>query len=419
MFNFISIITIAAIGVDRVDFFGGAGPFVLTPFLVLSPVIFFVLLLEFLHDTRVLRKISLPFFTISCLLLITLFVSATFSNDQEMSFKRLALVVYEIFFTVLALTTWNRRLLLKGAYLGFFIFLVFNCVLIVNWIAITTGLLGYIDFGPALDLAATGIGSILPRLSGYTKDPNQSVFISSVYFYIIYRFGSDSLFSKICLVLLTFCIILSLSKSGISAFCLMITVIALIDRKNRDFKKIGRLIFMPLIILATLVFFVNLYSFGGINIDISQAANIIFARDEGSSGATHLQLLQRGWDVATSSVKNILVGNGVFASENVLSDIFPNDKYANFHSLYISFLAESGLISFVLMIIILFFPVLTRTKHVALVFLNAIFGIFYQIYLSPAFWLTIGLIWGAFRDYEDVKNVITKNVIAHHSQSRS
>lgn len=405
MLFFTSVIILSVLGLDRIDLFFGTGPFVLTPFLAISPIFIFLYLLNVLfkpNSSSIIKDYDNPVFLITLgLLIIILAASALFSNDLELSAKRLALLLYQLSFVIIALHSWNKKTLVIGACSGLLIFTLFNIVTIINWVSLTTGFLEYIDLGPSFSVSS--IGGLAPRLSGYSRDPNQGVFIVCVYFYILYKYGRKSdYYLKLLMILSILSIFFSLSKSGILGFLAMYFGFFIMDKKDMNFRSMTKLIMLSVIIISTTITVVTIKEFGEYAYDITKILNAIFTTEEGSSGSIHLLLLSKGIDIVFSDAKNFIIGNGLLASTNILSDFFLDDKYANFHSIYISFLAESGFFSFLLFIILLFYPLLAKSKDIPLILLIAAFGIFYLMHLSPMFWFAIGLIWKNLKRNENI-----------------
>lgn len=402
MLNFLSILIIAVLGIDRIDFFRGDGPFILTPFLLLSPILLFVLMINFFNRPNLKFRVDLngwTFYLLMGSILSILLLSLLFSNDVSMSAKRMVLLMYQIIVLVVFSKMWCPRILLKGAYIGFFIFMLFNIILTANWIYLHTGLLTYIDFGPIFDLTPITIGPLTTRFCGFARDPNYGTFFLGVFFYIIYKYGKNSLFYKLIIFLLIFSAIFSLSKSGGASFFLMILFILCTDRKHINYKATISIVFLSAFFMVIFLIFLHGFSLNQYSIDIIAIAKEITSVGEGTSGGTHLILLSRGVDVAFDSIKNLLLGVGIFAPQEVLFDIFP-EEYANFHSIYMSFLAESGLISLMLFLLLLFYPFAAKSRHSALIVLIAMFGIFYQVHLSPIFWWALILVWKGIQHCE-------------------
>jgi hypothetical protein len=114
---------------------------------------------------------------------------------------------------------------------------------------------------------------------------------------------------------------------------------------------------------------------------------------EGSS-QMHLALIERGLIVATSSFHNALLGIGYGNGLMVLEDFFPGNRYANFHSYYVTLLAESGIVALALGLWLMVHPFLMRWgPFVPLVAGFMAFNLFYQSTTEPAFWLVLALAW--------------------------
>jgi hypothetical protein len=115
--------------------------------------------------------------------------------------------------------------------------------------------------------------------------------------------------------------------------------------------------------------------------------------DEGSS-RMHFDLIEHGLIVATSSFRNALLGIGYGNALMVLEGFFPENRYANFHSYYVTLLTESGLLALLLGTWLLVYPFLLRWgPFIPLIAGFVAFGVFYQSTTEPAFWLFTALAW--------------------------
>src|SRR5262249_30053590 len=103
------------------------------------------------------------------------------------------------------------------------------------------------------------------------------------------------------------------------------------------------------------------------------------------SAQSHIALIQRGVSDATESIPNALIGFGYGNAHLFLQDIFPGNKYGNFHSLYVTMLAESGILAFVLTLILIFTPLVGGGPWRPLIAGAAVFNVFYQTPVEPAF----------------------------------
>jgi len=76
-----------------------------------------------------------------------------------------------------------------------------------------------------------------------------------------------------------------------------------------------------------------------------------------------------------------------------LGDFFGDNKYGNFHDLYVSVLAELGLPAFLLLLIILCYPITRRKEAACFMAAILVFNVFLQSFLEPIFWVTLALVW--------------------------
>src|SRR5205823_2878914 len=76
--------------------------------------------------------------------------------------------------------------------------------------------------------------------------------------------------------------------------------------------------------------------------EISDTISAKLSMDPGSSGESHVLLIERGLKTWAISTKTVMTGIGYAAAPKVLADFFGDDKRGNFHSLYITTLAEMG-----------------------------------------------------------------------------
>ena len=115
--------------------------------------------------------------------------------------------------------------------------------------------------------------------------------------------------------------------------------------------------------------------------------------DQGSTARSHIQLIQRGFATWTTSTRTVVGGIGYAGASRVLDDFFGDIKYANFHDLYVSVLAELGLPAFLVFMILLVYPIIGRKGAASFVAAIAIFNVFLQSFLEPIFWVSLALVW--------------------------
>ena len=136
------ILWIALLAVDRIDFLGGEGAFILTPFLILTP-----LLLVFegfrVLESRVGLQIQLEgkaYLALVLFFLSIVLISTLLAQDPLMSAKRSALLSFLGISTFAVAVTVSgrrdsRRALVAGAKLGLILALVFSVLEVVTFIS--------------------------------------------------------------------------------------------------------------------------------------------------------------------------------------------------------------------------------------------------------------------------------------------
>jgi uncharacterized protein YqgC (DUF456 family) len=131
-------------------------------------------------------------------------------------------------------------------------------------------------------------------------------------------------------------------------------------------------------------------------LELWQVSDIVSDRlsgEQGTSGGDHLQLIQRGLETWSSSSHTVIAGIGFAGAPRFLGDFFGDNKYGNFHSLYVSVLAELGLPAFLLFMILLGYPLIGRKGAVSCIAAIATFNLALQSYMEPVFWVVLALVW--------------------------
>ena len=127
--------------------------------------------------------------------------------------------------------------------------------------------------------------------------------------------------------------------------------------------------------------------------EVADAVSAKMSMDPGSSGESHILLIERGLNTWLSSTKTVVAGIGYAAAPKVLEDFFGNDKRGNFHSLYVTTLAEMGLPAFLVLVFLLGYPIIRRRGVVPCMAAIMVFNVSYQTETEPIFWLMLALLW--------------------------
>jgi hypothetical protein len=141
--------------------------------------------------------------------------------------------------------------------------------------------------------------------------------------------------------------------------------------------------------------------------EIADAVSAKMSMDPGSSGESHILLIQRGLETWLTSTKTVITGIGYGAAPKVLEDFFGNDKRGNFHSLYVTTLAEIGLPAFFVLAFLLLFPIIGRKDVLPCIAAIMVFNASYQTDTEPMFWLMLALLWSyELRDWPSFRSLV-------------
>lgn len=382
---------IATMGADRIDLLGGGGPITLPPYLVLMPLLVMVELPALGAMKRVeLRREGQLYLVLATLLGALAMASAVGSSDPMLSAKRAALLVFQLYTLLfVAVVLANRpdpaAILVRGAYLGLAVSFLFNVAQIFTWFS-DPGAAG----GGVVDLVPGRYGSLLPRPGGQTLDPNRGGLVSAVFLFLIFRFGRPRRARAVAAAVTVFSLILTLSRSAVLAGLGMLGT-ALAERRRLRItpgRLAGGLAATAAAILAVFIIPGALELLGAVAEPLTERFS---TRESGNS--IHFLLIERALDVAGRSWRNALIGIGYGNAPSVLSDLLPGTKYANFHSLYATLLAEMGILALLLGLLMTLYPAVRANpfRPVAAGFL--LFNLFYQLLAEPAFWLILSCAW--------------------------
>ena len=218
MIGFLISVWVALIGAERIDYFDGGGSFVLTPFLVLSPLIILIGLVWVIYkdsNSRWSFNLSpaiIPF-VLSVLAFLILNLAATiFGLDVTLGARRFILLMLILVYSSAILLLLGKsvnptRVLVHGAYAGLAVYFLFSVAELVNWLT------GMFTNMPIINLVPATIGPFAPRVSGMSLDPNRGGMLIVVYTFIIIRFARHSRIRTICFCLAAVMLLLTLSKT--------------------------------------------------------------------------------------------------------------------------------------------------------------------------------------------------------------
>ena len=402
----------ACLSADRVNLLGGRGAFVLTPFLVLTPL---VIGAEWLRHARAQRAVTVPrnavLFLLLALTLVALAVLSVFvSGDFRSSASRLAQLLIMIGGTCTVLLLCRDRanmpaLLAAGARVGIVLFALFDVLQLLAWREVVPMRLP--EAAPMLQLSPDLYAGIVPRLSGMVLDSNRGGLLLVLFGWIIAADARESTARRgrapWWLALTALLLLCTLSRSAMLAAA---GAAACAWWQGRAARRVVHRAVLPVtspalptfrLALALLMagFSAALLVSPPLRDAVVQAAAPLqqrFTVLEGSS-QDHLRLIARGVATATQSLATVTQGIGYGSSHVVLQDFFPGDRYGNFHSVYVGIFAESGVFALVVVVLLIGVPLVRDGPFQPLVVALALFGLFYGALPEPAFWWSLALAW--------------------------
>jgi len=397
--------SIALIGADRIDLLGGHGLFRLTPFLLFAPlVVLMQILFKGLSGTFQFTLIppirrQLPFLVAFALFLFFSFTSTIFGVNPERGIVALADLVlvsvlgYYISVRILA-DPAPQKLVVRSVSVALTVWLIFCAGECITW---SHGLFR-LEEEPATSIeyifapTATLFGMV-PRLSGFSLDSNRAGFILVMFLGLLNRFGENTRYTRFLRVGIGLFVLLTFSRSGMLCwFAYYIFSRALWSRLMTRRVAIG---VATLAIVASSAAVIYRKEISDL-FELWQLSDIVserFSGEQGTSGGNHIELMQRGLETWASSTRTVFTGIGFAGSPRVLGDFFGDSKYGNFHSLYVTVLAELGLPAFLLLLILFLYPVFARSGAGPFIAAIALFNLFLQSHMEPIFWVVLAIVW--------------------------
>lgn len=389
---------IALIGADRINLAGQNSPFILTPFLVLSPI---VVLGELVRRHRTNSPVTIPrgalgFFVLAMALLSMSMGSVYLSRDFSTSALRVVQLALMIFGTLAVILVARDRpdlseILARGARYGIATYLFFNVAAILVFFNIFPETfpegVGIFRFAPYL------YAGLVPRLAGMVEDANRGGLILVYFSFLLAHGDRNRTRMWRWLALAVVMLLLTLSRSAILAASGVVGVMLLsgsgVRIPRRFYFAVSTLVVGA---TATLLLVPSTRDIVATSLEpFVQRLTIV----EGSS-QDHLHLLIRGVYTGTRSVGAALHGLGYGSSHVVLQDFFPGSRYGNFHSVYVGIFAEVGVFALIAVLLLIGIPLSMRGPYRPLVAAVALFGVFYGALTEPLFWSVLVLAWSGF-----------------------
>jgi hypothetical protein len=397
------VASVALIGADRIDLFAGKGPFTLTPFVVLAPLLFLLFALNngmagrlsFVLTPAIQRTI--PYFAWLFVFLFLSSVATIIGVDPERGLMALIdLFLVSLFGSFIALQILaapeRQKLVLRSVTLGlavYFLFCVGECI------AWSHGIIQGADNGGSWleTMFAAKTLFWVPRVSGATVDANRSGFVLVMYLALLDHFLPKSRFVKFLRFAIAVFLLLALSRSAILCWF----AYWLFSRgswvRQAPWKKIA---WASSFAVVVLIAGIRYRSELGNLLAAWQVTDIVSDRmsgEEGTSGGEHIQLIKAGYDAWASTPHTVIAGMGLRSAPTVLGNFFGDDKNGNFHCLYVTALAELGLPAFLVLMVLFIYPLFGRNGALPSIAAIMVFNAPYQSHMEPIFWLVLALAW--------------------------
>lgn len=415
--------SIGLIGADRIDLFAAKGPFTLTPFLVLAPLTLLISL--FRSGPHGLCRLTIlppmrrqvPFLCAAGLFLLLTFASILFGLDPIRSlvaFTDLGLVAFLGYcISVQILEDPEKDKLIARSVTFALVMYVLFCV--AECLAFSRGLtLNAQRSGSWVQstFAPSSFWGVVPILPGTTFDANRSGFILMMYQALLDRFASKWRYTSLFRILITVLILLTFSRSGVLCWLAYHLCSRAFWRTLASRRMLVRTATLGLIAFALGFAYQAQLSALLDAWELSSAVSAKLSMDPGSSGESHILLIERGVKTWLTSPKTVVAGIGFAAAPQVLRDFFQDDKHGNFHSLYVTALAEMGLPAFLVLMFILVYPLFGRSGTISCIAAIMVFNVSYQTHMEPVFWLMLAMVWSYDREYLGLRSIFGSNYLA-------
>lgn len=395
--------SIGLIAADRIDLFFYRGPFTLSPFLILAPL---AVALSFLDPmprdsykltlTPAIRR-QFPFLVALALFLILAAISVIFGLDPRqglMSLADLFLVsVLGYFISVRILSEPDQeQLILRSVSFALIVYLIFCLGECIAWSHGLT-LLPVAEASGSWMASAFAPSTLfwIPRLSGPIVDPNRAGFVLVMYLFLLDRFTRRSRYTNFLRFAIAIFILLAFSRSA--AICWLLYNIW----SKRFWRRLASRRVVAGLAASAIVCCIVFYEYQTEVEDLFEVLKVSdvlanrLSGQEGSSGGEHIDLIRRGFDTWTATPHTLVAGIGLASAPKVLGDFF--EDRGNFHCLYVTVLAEIGLPAFLVLIVLLGYPMIGRKWTGACIVAIAIYNVPYQSHMEPMFWLALAILW--------------------------
>jgi hypothetical protein len=399
-----AVLAIALMGADRIDLLAGQGSFRLTPFDFFAALVASCLILRMAARGRLKVALSpplrrqIPYLVVLVSFLFFLSLSTILGIDPERGVVSLAgLLLVSLLGYCMSAWLLNDpapdKFILHAVTVSLVVYLIF-CI--GQWILWNQGIIrAQEDPNSSLEVIFAPVAGLfwVPRLSGFIIDENRAGFTLVMFLALLDKFTRRTRYTCFLRVVIAVFLLLTFSRSAILCW---FAYVLFSERFWRHLKTL-KMAFSATAIVAvcSLIFLVYRTEIGAL-MDIWQISDMMSERANsgtGSSTEEHIELIERGFNTWLATPRTVVSGIGFAASYKVLPDIWKDNKYGNFHDLFVSVLAEGGLPAFLLFITLLAYPVSKRKGATSWIAAIAVFNIPYQSPMEPVLWFSLALLW--------------------------
>lgn len=388
-------LAIATTGIERVDFLGGHGQFRLIPSVIalslsLLAIIFYAIKRRGLDLSRIEIIGCSLIGVIAVISLVSLFTN----RPDIISFGRWGLFLIAMGGTWAAVLLGKRigaqRAIRNGAFTGLAIYAIFDLLQLVA-ASCSSQCLPTSGF---LTVSVTPLGDELIRLTGSSLDPNRATVLLAFLIFIAIQDRWTAGKLPRWLVWTVACAggvmaIATWSRSGLIAFTLIVVGTGI----QRAWENGARRRLATILIATVGACIVALVALVLIAPDfVNYIVRTRLTLTSGNSAESHVSFYGLAGDVLAADPMALLRGIGFGQSYRVIEHVMPSmGMYGNFHSLYLTFLVETGVAGLLAIVLLLVLPL--RRGRLWLGLGAILFGLFYQGLSDPTFWLQLAVLW--------------------------
>jgi hypothetical protein len=381
-------VAVAVAPVEVLSLNGFRGGFRLTPFLVVAPVYILLAAMVLVRSPPQGRDLGrqAPLLALIAAVAISSFLAG--SDPFGLTWARAAESVFEIGFGILFV--WSSVGLVGAAFArGVRAFLALD----LSFVALQWALLHSVwlqalaagGVGSYLHVWPTAVGGLLPRFNGLVADPNRAgvdVVLMTAFADCVSRAGprGEGL-PRWCFAVAPLLVVLTQSRTGLVALAVVAAPRAARAARRRPLLVGAGLVFTALLSAVALT--------AGGPVVRSLVYSLVTSPGRAASTREHFALIRRGIGLWWSSPKRVVFGVGWGTAYRYTAAFFGANKYGNFHSGFVSVLAEGGVLALVPYLFAVLWPGVRDRRLWALVAAVAWANVFYQYQMDPAYWIIL------------------------------